>query len=96
MWRQLAGKKGPELFKVDEHPRPSSNAEGLAKLPPVFKKNGTVTAANASGKPFFFVGGCPIAPCAVDEVGLKLACPADIVCPVSSALPLNHCCVMRW
>ncbi len=46
---QLPGKKGPEVFKVDEHPRPSSNLESLSKLPSVFKKNGTVTAANASG-----------------------------------------------
>jgi acetyl-CoA acetyltransferase family protein len=37
-------------FKVDEHPRPGSTLEGMAKLPPVFKKNGTVTAGNASGQ----------------------------------------------
>lgn len=33
----------------DEHPRPQSTLEGLAKLPPVFKKDGVVTAGNASG-----------------------------------------------
>ena len=44
----LPGKKGPEEFKVDEHPRPSATKEQLAKLPPVFRKNGTVTAGNAS------------------------------------------------
>ncbi len=33
----------------DEHPRPDSTAEKLAKLRPAFKKDGTVTAGNASG-----------------------------------------------
>lgn len=33
----------------DEHMRPDSTPEGLAKLPPVFKKDGVVTAGNASG-----------------------------------------------
>ncbi|XP_054722177.1 3-ketoacyl-CoA thiolase, mitochondrial-like [Uloborus diversus] len=42
--------KGKEvLFDVDEHPRTQSTMEGLAKLQPVFKKGGTVTAGNASG-----------------------------------------------
>ena len=46
-----AGKKGPEQFAVDEHPRPESTPESLAKLPAVFKKgaDATVTAGNASG-----------------------------------------------
>jgi acetyl-CoA acyltransferase 2 len=34
---------------VDEHPRPQTSLEALNKLPSVFKKNGTVTAGNASG-----------------------------------------------
>ncbi|CAG7834163.1 unnamed protein product, partial [Allacma fusca] len=34
---------------VDEHPRPQTTLEQLSKLPSVFKKNGTVTAGNASG-----------------------------------------------
>jgi acetyl-CoA acyltransferase 2 len=38
------------LFLIqDEHPRPKSTIETLGKLPPVFKKNGLVTAGNASG-----------------------------------------------
>lgn len=42
--------KGKEVdFAVDEHPRPQTTAEGLAKLNPVFKKGGVVTAGNASG-----------------------------------------------
>ena len=46
---ELASKKGPTRFIVDEHPRPQTAPEGLAKLPPVFKKDGVVTAGNASG-----------------------------------------------
>eukprot|EP00058_Branchiostoma_floridae_P005822 XP_002591310.1 hypothetical protein BRAFLDRAFT_121446 [Branchiostoma floridae] len=42
-------KKGKEEMTVDEHPRPQANMEAMSKLPPVFKKNGRVTAANASG-----------------------------------------------
>jgi acetyl-CoA C-acetyltransferase len=34
---------------VDEHPRPDTTYEKLAKLPPVFKEGGTVTAGNSSG-----------------------------------------------
>jgi acetyl-CoA acetyltransferase family protein len=36
-------------FKADEHMRPETTAEALAKLPPYFKKDGLVTAGNASG-----------------------------------------------
>ncbi|SCZ99481.1 BZ3500_MvSof-1268-A1-R1_Chr3-1g06032 [Microbotryum saponariae] len=43
-------KGGPsEEFAQDEHARPQSTLESLAKLPSVFKKGGTVTAGNASG-----------------------------------------------
>lgn len=42
-------KKEVVEFKVDELPRQGVTAEGLAKLKPAFKKDGTVTAANASG-----------------------------------------------
>ena len=46
---ELQTKKGPVSFAVDEHPRPTSTMEALAKLAPVFKKDGVVTAGNASG-----------------------------------------------
>ena len=39
----------PSDWAADEHMRPESTAEGLAKLPPVFRKDGMVTAGNASG-----------------------------------------------
>lgn len=41
--------KKDELFERDEHMRPESTIEGLAKLKPVFRENGVVTAGNASG-----------------------------------------------
>lgn len=47
---ELKGRKGTEVFSVDEHPRPSATLEALAKLPSVFiKQTGTVSAGNASG-----------------------------------------------
>ncbi|KAF9161404.1 3-ketoacyl-CoA thiolase, mitochondrial [Actinomortierella ambigua] len=42
-------KKATEVLSHDEHPRPNTTIENLAKLPPVFKKEGTVSAGNASG-----------------------------------------------
>jgi acetyl-CoA C-acetyltransferase len=42
-------KKGDRQLTADEHPRFDTTAASLAKLPPVFSKNGTVTAGNASG-----------------------------------------------
>jgi acetyl-CoA acyltransferase 2 len=46
---ELKSKKGPVKFDKDEHPRPDTTPEQLAKLAPVFKKDGVVTAGNASG-----------------------------------------------
>jgi len=46
----LAQKKGdPKVFETDEHPRPETTIEQLAKLKGVVKPDGTVTAGNASG-----------------------------------------------
>ena len=42
------GKK-PVVVDTDEHPRPDTTREALAKLPTVFKEGGTVTAGNSSG-----------------------------------------------
>jgi acetyl-CoA acetyltransferase family protein len=44
-----AGVEGVDLFAQDDHIRPDSTLEGLAKLPAAFSKNGCVTAGNASG-----------------------------------------------
>ena len=47
---QITQKKGsPKIINIDEHPRPNLRLEDLAKLPPVFKAGGTVTAGNSSG-----------------------------------------------
>jgi acetyl-CoA acetyltransferase family protein len=42
-------RRGVEQFERDDHLRPETTLEGLAKLPPAFKKDGGVTAGNASG-----------------------------------------------
>ncbi len=43
-------KKGaPEIFAVDEHPRPETTMADLEKLKPAFRQDGTVTAGNSSG-----------------------------------------------
>jgi acetyl-CoA acyltransferase 2 len=46
---EIASKKATVTFAVDEHPRPQTTLEILGKLSPVFKKDGVVTAGNASG-----------------------------------------------
>ena len=45
----LKSKKGESIFEIDEHPRAGITIETLTKLDPAFKKDGTVTAGNASG-----------------------------------------------
>ena len=42
-------KKGEVVFDTDEHVKPSTTVESLAKMKPAFKKDGSVTAGNASG-----------------------------------------------
>jgi len=46
---EIKSRKGVEVFAQDDHMRPDSTMEGLAKLPAAFSKNGCVTAGNASG-----------------------------------------------
>ena len=46
---ELKTRKGVEQFTSDEHVRPAATKEDLSKLKAVFKKDGTVTAGNASG-----------------------------------------------
>jgi 3-oxoadipyl-CoA thiolase len=43
------GRTGEKLVARDEHPRPETTLEALAKLAPAFKDDGTVTAGNSSG-----------------------------------------------
>jgi len=52
---QVSGRLSEEIIPIDgvldsdEHPRPDTTREGLAHLKPVFKKDGIITAGNASG-----------------------------------------------
>jgi acetyl-CoA C-acetyltransferase len=46
---EIPSKKGPIQFATDEHVRGDASMEGMAKLKAVFKKDGSVTAGNASG-----------------------------------------------
>ncbi|MDC0671332.1 acetyl-CoA C-acetyltransferase [Nannocystis radixulma] len=46
---EIKSKKGATQFAVDEHPRREANLDTMAKLPASFKKDGVVTAGNASG-----------------------------------------------
>ena len=65
-------KKGdPKVIDTDEHPRPDTTVEALAKLKGVVKPDGTVTAGNASG---VNDGACALllaSAAAVDKFGLK-------------------------
>lgn len=45
----VRSKKGEVLFATDEHPKKDTTIEKLASLKPAFKRDGTVTAGNASG-----------------------------------------------
>jgi len=68
---EIKTKKGPAIFERDEHPRADTSMESLGKLKPVFKKDGTVTAGNASG--LNDAGSCLIMMAAekAKEMGLK-------------------------
>jgi acetyl-CoA acetyltransferase family protein len=46
---EVKTRKGVDLFVEDDHLRPESTVESLARLPPAFSKTGCVTAGNASG-----------------------------------------------
>jgi acetyl-CoA C-acetyltransferase len=46
---EIAGKSGPTVIAADEAPRRDTSLEGLGKLKPVFRKDGSVTAGNAPG-----------------------------------------------
>jgi acetyl-CoA acetyltransferase family protein len=58
------GEPSGEMFEQDDHLRPETTMEGLAKLKPAFGKNGTVTAGNASG---IVDGGAAVVVMSVEE-----------------------------
>jgi acetyl-CoA C-acetyltransferase len=45
----IPGRKGPTVFEIDEHNRPDTTVETLARLKPAFREGGTITAGNAPG-----------------------------------------------
>jgi acetyl-CoA acetyltransferase family protein len=68
---EIKGRTGVEVFAQDDHLRPDSTIEGLAKLPPAFSKIGCVTAGNASG---IVDGGAALllaSPAGVTKTGAK-------------------------
>jgi acetyl-CoA C-acetyltransferase len=46
---EVPGRKGPTPFDKDEHNRPDTTLDALARLKPAFRPNGTITAGNAPG-----------------------------------------------
>jgi acetyl-CoA C-acetyltransferase len=68
---EVKTRKGPVMFERDEHPRADTSMESLSKLKPVFKKDGMVTAGNASG--LNDAGSCMIMMAAekAKELGVK-------------------------
>ena len=68
---EVKTKKGMVMFDTDEHPRADTSIESLGKLKPAFKKDGTVTAGNASG--LNDAGSCMIMMAAekAREMGIK-------------------------
>lgn len=72
---EIPQKKGdPIIFDTDEYPKFGATAEGIAKLKPAFKKEGAVTAANASG---INDGGAALIVMSkekADELGLTYLC----------------------
>lgn len=68
---EIKTKKGTVVVDTDEHPRENVTVEALAKMKPAFKKDGTVTAGNASG---INDGACAAVLMSMDkakELGLK-------------------------
>lgn len=61
----------PIEFKVDEHVRPNTTMEALSRLKPAFKKEGTVTAGNASGINDAAAAVVVMSKEKADELGLK-------------------------
>ncbi len=66
-----AGRAGTTRVDADEHPRPDTTDEALAKLKPVVRTGGTVTAGNASGVNDGAAAMIVASPAAVERHGLK-------------------------
>lgn len=72
---EIPQRKGdPKIFDTDEYPKAGVAAEGLAKLRPAFKKDGMVTAANASGINDSAAAVVVMSKEKADELGIKPLC----------------------
>lgn len=72
---EIPQRKGdPVVFDTDEFPREGVTAEGISKLKPAFKKDGMVTAANASGINDSGAAVVVMSKEKADELGLKPLC----------------------
>lgn len=72
---EIPQKKGdPIIFDTDEYPKFGTTADGLAKLRPAFKKDGAVTAANASGINDSGAALIIMSKDKADELGLSYLC----------------------
>ena len=68
---EAPGRKGPVIIDKDEHPRDGVKAESLAKLKPVFDKQGSVTAGNSSGITDGAAAMLVLSEKAVERLGVK-------------------------
>lgn len=66
--RDRKGEPTGEMLTEDDHRRPQTTMEGLAKLRPAFGKNGTVTAGNASG---IVDGGAAVVVMSLEDAGKR-------------------------
>lgn len=92
------------LIEKDEHPRPSTTLEGLAKLKPAFKENGRFTAGNSSG----IVDGAALVMLASPEKAKKLglkprarvtitaSAGSDPVRMLTGPIPATRKALQRW
>jgi len=81
----ITSKKGETVISEDEHPRPTTTLEQLAKLPTPFRQGGTVTAGNASG---VNDGACALIIASADAVEAHGLTPrARIVAMASAGVP---------
>lgn len=72
---EIPQRKGdPKIFDTDEFPKFGTTAEGIGKLKPAFKKDGVVTAANASGINDAGAAVVVMSKEKADELGLKPLC----------------------
>jgi acetyl-CoA acetyltransferase family protein len=70
--KNAKGEPSGESLTEDDHRRPQTTLEGLAKLKPAFGKSGTVTAGNASG---IVDGGAAVVMMSLEEAGKRGAWP---------------------